>query len=174
MPNWIVIKKIKKFNKKIIVSGDKSISIRWVLLASLANKSSTAKNLLISEDVVAAIKAIKKLGIKVNFFKNTCTIHGKGIDGYKYKKNIIINAQNSGTLGRLILGLLIDTKFPIKIIGDKSLSKRDFSRITEPLKKIGVIIKSNKNFLPIKILGSKNLKPINYLEKEEVHNVKVQ
>ena len=65
----------------------------------------------------------------------------------------------------MILGLLIDTKFPIKIIGDKSLSKRDFSRITEPLKKIGVIIKSNKNLLPIKILGSKNLKPINYLEK---------
>ena len=65
MPNWVVVKKrIKKFNKKIIVSGDKSISIRWVLLASLANGSSTAKNLLISEDVNAAIQAIKKLGIK--------------------------------------------------------------------------------------------------------------
>ena len=113
----------------------------------------------------AAIQAIKKLGIKVNFFKKIFKKYGKGIGGYKYKKNIIINAQNSGTLGRLILGLLIDTKFPVKIIGDNSLSKRDFSRITEPLKKIGVKIKSNKNLLPIKILGSKNLKPINYLEK---------
>ena len=57
-----------------------------------------------------------------------------GINGYKYKKNIVINAQNSGTLGRLISGILIDTPFPIKIIGDKSLSKRDFKRISKTFK----------------------------------------
>ena len=51
--------------KVINVSGDKSISIRWVLFSSLANGISTAKNLLESEDVLAAIKAVKKLGIKV-------------------------------------------------------------------------------------------------------------
>ena len=53
------------------------------------------------------------------------------------------------------MGLLVDTKFPIKIIGDKSLSKRDFSRVTEPLKKFGVKIQSNKNLLPVKIFGLK-------------------
>ena len=64
--NIIILKnKIKKFNKTVYVSGDKSISIRWVLLSSLSNGISKAKNLLMSEDVVAAIKTIRKLGIKV-------------------------------------------------------------------------------------------------------------
>ena len=64
MPNKLIIKnKIKKFNKTIKVSGDKSISIRWVLIASLANGMSKAKNLLMSEDVIAALNAIRKLGI---------------------------------------------------------------------------------------------------------------
>ena len=54
-------KKINDFNKVITVSGDKSISIRWVLFSSLANGVSKAQNLLESEDVLAAIKAIKKL-----------------------------------------------------------------------------------------------------------------
>ena len=104
------------------------MSIRWVLFASLANGKSKAKNLLMSEDVLAAIQAIKKLGIKVIIKKNECIIFGKGVDGYKYKKNLIINAQNSGTLGRLILGLLLNSTVPIKLVGDKSLSKRDFKR----------------------------------------------
>ena len=48
--------KIKNFNKTIRVSGDKSLSIRWILLASLASGVSTARNLLISEDVLAQYK----------------------------------------------------------------------------------------------------------------------
>ena len=138
MTNTLIVKnKIEEFKKSIIVSGDKSLSIRWVLFSSLANGISKAKNLLISDDVIAAIKTIKKLGIKVELNKNFCLVHGKGIDGYKYKKNLTINAKNSGTLGRLILGLLINSPKPIKLIGDKSLSKRDFKRIAEPLRKFG-------------------------------------
>ena len=63
--------KINSFNKKIEISGDKSISIRWVLLSSLASGVSSAKNLLMSEDVIASIKAIKKLGIHYKKHKNT-------------------------------------------------------------------------------------------------------
>ena len=168
MSNTVTIKnRIRKFNKKIYISGDKSISIRWVLFSSLANGISKAKNLLISEDVVAAINAINKLGIKAILKKNECIIYGKGIEGYKYKKNIQINAQNSGTLGRLILGLLVNTPHPIKLIGDKSLSRRDFKRIAEPLSKFGAKfkLKNNKN-LPLEILGSPKLKPIKYFEKK--------
>ena len=54
------------------------------------------------------------------------------------KKNLILNAGNSGTVGRLILSLIIKSPYKIKIIGDKSLSRRDFSRVTRPLNKIGV------------------------------------
>ncbi len=167
MPNSIIVnKKIKAFNKEITVSGDKSISIRWVLFSSLANGISKAQNLLMSEDVLAAIKAIKKLGIKVKFNKNECKVYGGGINGYQFKKNLTLNAENSGTLGRLILGLLINTKYPIKLIGDKSLSKRDFKRITDPLSNFGATfnLKDKKN-LPLIINGSSNLKSFKYLEK---------
>ena len=166
MSNKIIFNnKIKNFNKKILIPGDKSLSIRWVLVSSLSNGVSKAHNLLMSEDVLAAIQTIKKLGVKVFFNNQTCKIYGVGINGYKYKKNIVINAKNSGTLGRLILGLLIDTPIPIKMIGDKSLSKRDFKRIANPLSRFGATFKLNKNYgLPLTIKGSKKLKPINFYE----------
>ena len=126
MSNHILIKnKIGKFNKKIFVSGDKSISIRWVLFASLASGISKAKNLLMSEDVLAAIDIIKKFGIKVLKKKNVFVIHGKGLNGYNYKSNSVINAKNSATLGRLILGLLINSPKKNKINwGSKFIKKR--------------------------------------------------
>ena len=166
--NQILIKKrADRFNKIITVTGDKSISIRWVLFSSLANGISKAKNILISQDVLASINAIKKLGIKVKLKKGICEIRGNGINGYKYKKNLIIDAQNSGTLGRLILGVLINTPYPIKLIGDKSLSKRDFKRVTDPLSKFGVKFKLTKNKnLPLTIYGSNRLKPFFYKEKK--------
>ena len=167
MANKIILKKkIFSFRKKISIPGDKSISIRWVLISSLANGVSKAKNLLMSGDVLTAIKAIKKFGVKVIIKKNLCIIHGSGIDGYKYKKNITINAGNSGTLGRLISGILIDTPFPIKIIGDKSLSRRDFKRVADPLSKFGASFDLHKNYnLPLVIKGSKKLKPIRFFEQ---------
>ena len=166
MPNQIVIrKKINKFNEKIVVSGDKSISIRWVLFASIASGISKARNLLISEDVLAAINIVRKFGIKVVKKKNTHIVFGKGVNGYNYKKNTVIDAKNSATLGRLILGLLVNSTQKIKLIGDSSLSKRDFRRVTDPLTKFGAKFKLQNNFtLPLTINGTRNLKPINYNE----------
>ena len=162
-----VNKKIRNFKKIITVPGDKSLSIRWVLFSSLANGTSKAKNLLMSEDVLAAIEVVKKLGIKVIIKKKVCEIYGKGINGYKYKKNLTIDAKNSGTLGRLILGLLVNSPEPINLVGDKSLSKRDFKRVSDPLSKFGAKFKlRNKNFLPLKIYGSSKLKPIKYNENK--------
>jgi len=164
--SFTVNKKIKSFDKIISVDGDKSLSIRWVLISSLASGASEAKNLLMSEDVLASIKVIKKLGIKVKLNKKLCKIYGKGIKGYKYKKNLTLNAENSGTLGRLLLGLIVNSPNIIKLTGDKSLSKRDFKRITDPLSKFGASFKLGiNNGLPLKILGNKNLQPIFYKEK---------
>ena len=168
MSNALFIKnKIKRFNKKIKVAGDKSLSIRWVLLASQATGKSKAYNLLMSEDVLAAIDCIKKLGIKVKIHKSYCEIFGNGLNGFKYKKGLTINARNSGTLGRLVLGLLTSSPQKIKLIGDKSLSKRDFSRVTIPLQKFGAkFYYKTKNKLPLSILGSKSIKDINYFENK--------
>jgi len=163
----IIENKIQEYDKRIQVSGDKSLSIRWVLLASQAIGKSKAYNLLMSEDVTAAIDSIKKLGIKVRIHEDYCEINGNGINGFKYKKKLIINARNSGTLGRLLLGLLIKSPQKIKMIGDKSLSKRDFSRVTQPLEKFGAkFFHTSNNKLPLTILGSKSVKGIKYLENK--------
>ena len=155
-------KKIKSFNKTIFVEGDKSLSIRWVLISSLSKKKSIAYNLLKSEDVLSAIECIKTLGSKVKFEKNKCEIIGNGFH-IKKKGKILINAGNSGTLGRIILGLLINSKNKIKLVGDKSLSKRDFSRVIEPLKKFGANFNTKKN-LPLTMKGLENPKAIKYFE----------
>ena len=168
MKNLLIInKKINSFNKEIKVDGDKSLSIRWVLLASQATGKSRAYNLLMSEDVFASIKSIKKLGIRVKIKKKFCDVYGNGINGFKYKKNLTIDASNSGTLGRLILGLLIKSPQKIKLIGDRSLSKRDFSRVTTPLEKLGVkFFYKKRGKLPLSILGTKLIGDINYIEKK--------
>ena len=174
MPNKIIFnKRISNFNKKIVIPGDKSLSIRWVLISSLSDGVSKAQNILLSEDVFAAIKTVRQLGIKVILNNNECIIYGKGVNGYKYKKNLTINAKNSGTLGRLILGILIDTPIPVKVRGDKSLSKRDFKRVSGPLSGFGATFKLNKNYgLPLIIKGSKKLSPIKYYEKKGSAQVK--
>ncbi len=165
MPRHIYInKKIPSYNKIIQVSSDKSLSIRTVLLASQAVGVSKISNLLESEDVLNALKIIKKLGINFKKKKNFYEIYGFGLNGFNPKNNTTINAGNSGTLGRLILSLLIKTEKKIRLIGDKSLSKRDFSRVVKPLKLFGAKIKSIKNSLPVTIEGTSYIRPINYVE----------
>ena len=101
---------IKPFNKKIEIEGDKSLSIRWALLASQALGKSKSYNLLKSEDITSTLKCLKRLGVNITWSKGCCEIIGKGLNSFNYNKNIILNAGNSGTLGRLILGLLVHSK----------------------------------------------------------------
>ena len=166
MKNTIKInKKINSFKKEIEVPGDKSISIRCVLLGSQAIGVTKIYNLLESEDVINSLKCIKKLGINYKKFRDFYKIYGLGLSGFNTDKKILLDAGNSGTLARLILGLLINSKNWIKIKGDKSLSKRDFKRIIDPLKLFGANINSNKTGLPVNIVGSDYLRPIDYHEK---------
>ena len=162
------------FKKTISVDGDKSISIRALLLGSQAFGKTFIENILLSEDIISSINCLKKLGIKIILHKKNCSIYGKGLNGFQYKKNIVLNAGNSGTFARLILGLLIRSPYFIKLIGDKSLSKRDFERVIIPLQKIGANFKVNKKkTLPLEIIGSSFANPITYFEKKDLHNAKV-
>ena len=167
MQNFIQIREtIKPFKKKINIEGDKSLSIRWALLASQSTGKSTSFNLLRSEDVISTLSSLKKLGVKVKLLNNRCEIIGVGVNGFKYKNNTTLNCGNSGTFARLILGLLVHSNKQIKLIGDRSLSKRDFKRITEPLEKFGAKFKSKSGKLPIFVKGTKNVNPIYYHEKK--------
>ena len=164
--------KIQKFNKVLSIEGDKSLSIRWALIASQSEYKSKSENLLLSEDVTNTLRCLKKLGVKIKISKKFCEIKGVGLNGFKYKKNLTLDAGNSGTLGRLILGLLTHTKLAIRLKGDKSLSKRDFMRIIKPLKKFGADFKSNLGKLPITIKGTTKPNPIVYNETRGSAQVK--
>ena len=163
---------INPFNKSLNIEGDKSLSIRWSLLASQASGISKSFNLLKSEDVINTLNCLKKLGIKIKLNKNFCEIKGEGLNGFKYKNNITLNAGNSGTLARLILGLLVHSKKNLIIKGDKSLSKRDFKRVTKPLIRFGAKFKTSSGRLPMIIKGTNFPKPIKYVENKGSAQVK--
>ena len=166
MKNSVIInKKIKPYNKTIKnIAGDKSISIRFLILASLAYGKSIAHNLSDAEDIVNTLKCIRKFGIKIKFKNKFCEVYGNGLYGYEYKKNINLDAGNSGTAARLLSAILVNSPKYIKITGDNSLKKRDMRRIVDPLKEFGAIFKIKKNTLPLLIKGSKFIRPINYNE----------
>ena len=91
MPKHIFInKKISPYNKTIQVSSDKSLSIRTILLASQAVGISKVSNILESEDVLNALKVIKKLGINYKKKNNFYEIHGFGLNGFNPKNNTVI------------------------------------------------------------------------------------
>ncbi len=160
-----ITKQIHNFKRRSIsVPGDKSLSIRFVLLSALSQGKCTAYNILKSEDVISAIKNVKKLGVKIIIGKSKCEVFGQGLFGFRYKKNLILDAGNSGTTARLLCSTLIDAYYPTKIIGDKSLIKRDMNRIIKPLKLFGAKFRDNKGKLPILIEGTKFTKPISYIE----------
>ncbi len=157
-------KKIKRFDKNLTTAGDKSLSIRWALLASQSLYKSRSYNLLESEDVITTIECLRKLGVKIKLTKKFCEIKGVGLNGFNYEKDLLLNAGNSGTFGRLIMGLLVHSKNTIKIKGDKSLSKRDFLRVSKPLEKFGAKFKTNFGKLPVTIKGTNKPKPVKYNE----------
>ena len=136
---------IKSYNKTILIEGDKSLSIRWALLSSQALGKSKAYNLLKSEDVVNTLKCLKKLGVKIKLFKNHCEITGLGLNGFKYKENLTLDAGNSGTTSRLMFGAVATNPINTTFTGDKSLSSRPMSRVTNFLEDIGVKINLTKN-----------------------------
>ena len=167
MKNITVIKQgLNVFKKDTIsVDGDKSLSIRFILLSSLSTGKCIATNLLKSEDVLNAINSIKKLGIKIRLTNNHCEVIGKGLFGYRFSDRLILYAGNSGTTARLLFSVLVSSTKWVKITGDRSLKKRDMYRIIKPLKLFGVKFKKNSKKLPISLMGPKLLQPINFTEK---------
>ena len=84
----IINNKNNSFKKTISIDGDKSISIRALLLGSQAYGKTLIENILLSEDIINSINCLKKLGIKVFLNKKNCHIYGKGLNGFEYKKKL--------------------------------------------------------------------------------------
>ena len=170
-----VNEKIKKFNEKIKIPGDKSCSIRAILLASQCIGISKIKNLLESEDVLNCVKGLKKsLGVKIVKKNDIYQVYGNGLNSYKIKKNItIIYVGNSGTFARLLFGLLSTHPGKFYVHGDQSMNRRDFTRVKQPLEKIGAFFyPKNKNTLPLTIEGTSMPLAQRHVEKKGSAQVK--
>ena len=151
----LIDKKIKKFNKIIQIPGDKSCSIRAIIFASQCIGISNIKNLLESDDVLSSINALRSLKVKIKKNKNIWKVYGNGLGSFINTKKIKIYVGNSGTTARLLMGLLATNPRKFYLYGDKSMNKRDMSRVFTPLEKIGAFFyPQNKKTLPITIEGT--------------------
>lgn len=150
----IVVRKSNKLKGIITLPGDKSISHRAAILLSLCNKSAKIYNYLFSEDCINTLNVLKSLGTDIKVSKGFITITG-GKEKFKAPP-VSLYAGNSGTLIRLISGLLCGIKGSFLIYGDDSLNKRPMDRIIKPLRLLGGdIISLNNGYAPLFIKGSK-------------------
>lgn len=149
----IKIKGKTSLKGKITVPGDKSISHRAVMLGSIANGISEIDGFAAGFDCINTIKAFRALGADITC-GNQLVIKGNGPYGLK-KPEEVIDAGNSGTTMRLMLGILAGQSFRTVITGDESLRQRPMMRVTKPLREMGASIsgKSGGNFAPLTIEG---------------------
>lgn len=153
-----------KFLKgEINIPGDKSITHRAIIFASLSDGKCLIDNMGLGQDNKSTINVFRNLGVKINKIRERCEINGVGIRGLKEPYNIL-NAGNSGTTIRIVTGILSAQDFFSVISGDKYLVRRPMKRIIEPLSMMGAKIlgRDNNSFPPLAIIGNKNLKGINH------------
>ena len=134
------------------VPGDKSISHRAVMLASLAEGSSEVRGFLTGEDCLCTMNAFRAMGVQIEQPEPArLRVHGVGLHGLR-PPAAALDLGNSGTSMRLMAGLLAAQQFPTTLVGDESLSRRPMRRIVEPLRSMGARIDTTeKNTAPLRI-----------------------
>lgn len=155
------VKPAESIKGEIKVPGDKSITHRAMMLASIASGQSRLTGVLEGEDCLATKKVFEHLG--VNFIKedDDLIVEGVGIKGLRQPEREL-DFGNSGTGIRLSSGILVAQNFATELIGDSSLSERPMSRIVEPLSLMGANISSNQGTLPLNILPTSSLRGITF------------
>ena len=124
----LIINNPKKLEGLISIPGDKSITHRAIMLGSLSDGQLKISNSLLSEDCMRTLEAFRELGINIQIDDDTVTILGKGLNGLSETKSQIY-AGNSGTMARLLSGILSTQNFNSSISGDESLVTRPMKRI---------------------------------------------
>ena len=152
-----------KLKGSLNISGDKSISHRSVIMAAMSIGETEIHNLLESKDILSTINILRKLGVKIKKINGLWIINGVGTCGFKQPTQKL-DAGNSGTTSRLMLGAVATNPIHAIFLGDKSLSARPMSRVTNFLENIGAKIKLTKNnYLPISIQGTQDCLPLKHI-----------
>ncbi|MEI6668273.1 MAG: 3-phosphoshikimate 1-carboxyvinyltransferase [Acidobacteriota bacterium] len=164
----ITIQPARRIEGVIRVPGDKSISHRALLLAALAEGRSEIVNLAPGDDCRATLDCLKRLGVMATSVPEsdrgqpgTWRIDGAGLSGLRPAPDGL-DAQNSGTTSRMLMGVLAPSTFRTRIDGDASLQRRPMRRVVEPLALMGARIETSDGRLPAIVTGS-TLQGIDYL-----------
>ena len=148
---------------EVRVPGDKSVSHRAIMLASLAEGTSSISGFLEGEDTRATASAFAQMGVRIEAPRaSERVVHGVGLRGLK-APSAPIDCGNAGTGMRLMAGLLAGQAFDSTLIGDESLSRRPMRRVIEPLTRMGAQIAAEEGGLPpLRIQGGRALQGISY------------
>jgi len=145
----------------IQLPGDKSISHRYAMLASIAEGPSKISNYSTGADCQSTLACMRALGASNETQDGVVCVHGQGLDGLR-EPAAALDAGNSGSTIRMLSGILAAQPFATTIGGDESLSKRPMQRIIQPLSQMGARIQARENrFPPLTIQGAA-LHPIEY------------
>ena len=145
----------------ISLPGDKSISHRYAMIASIAEGESRIRNYSTGADCHSTLNAMRALGVPIEEDGTAVVIHGRGLDGLR-QPGADLDAGNSGSTIRMLSGMLAAQRFGTRIGGDESLSQRPMGRIMEPLGRMGASISARDGrFPPLEIQGA-TLHPIDY------------
>lgn len=145
----------------IQLPGDKSISHRYAMLASIAEGVTKLSNYSTGADCQSTLACMRALGAPNETKDGVVCVHGQGLDGLR-EPSAALDAGNSGSTIRMLSGILAAQPFVTTIGGDESLSRRPMQRIINPLAEMGAHIQARDNkFPPLTIHGAK-LHPIEY------------
>ncbi|MBL6749402.1 MAG: 3-phosphoshikimate 1-carboxyvinyltransferase [Nevskia sp.] len=155
------------------VPGDKSISHRAVMLASLAEGVSEVRGFLTGEDCLCTMKAFRAMGVRIEQLQDAqLRIHGVGLRGLHGPADAL-DLGNSGTSMRLMAGLMAGQRFATTLTGDASLSRRPMRRIVEPLRLMGARIDTTPaGTAPLRIAPADRLQGIAFASKVASAQVK--
>ncbi len=143
-----------KVGGTIRLPGDKSISHRYALLAAIAEGASEITNYSTGADCASTLDCLRDLGVRIEREGNRVRIGGVGLRGLLAPAKAL-DCGNSGTLIRLISGILAGQTFTTEIAGDESIAQRPMQRIIDPLTQMGARIEARDgNFPPLMIHGS--------------------
>ena len=145
------------------VPGDKSVSHRAIMLASLAEGRSRIEGFLEGDDTRATAQAFASMGVRI---EQPCAgvreVTGVGLRGLSPPAREI-DCGNAGTGMRLLAGLLAGQRFDSVLVGDASLSRRPMRRVVEPLSAMGARIETAEGGCPpLRIHGNNDLHAIDY------------
>lgn len=157
--NTMRIKPARCIKGSVRLPGDKSISHRAALIASLATGRSHISNFSTSHDCASTLSCLAELGVSIEREGNNIRLEGTGRLCAPTER---LDCGNSGSTMRMLAGILAGQDFKSILIGDDSLSARPMKRIIEPLELMHGRVLSQDGRPPLRIEGHKPLKPISY------------